>query len=337
MKLDAGIHPSPLERVGEAAAAAERSGAAGIWVGETTHDPHIASVLMAQATSKAQIGTAVTIAFPRSPMVTALMSWDLQQLSKGRFVLGLGTQVKGHIERRYSTPWLPPAARMREYVQSLHAIWECWQNRKPLKFEGKYYKFSLMSPFFNPGSTKYGKPKVFLAALNARMCRLAGEVADGVHIHPFHTRKYLEEVAVPAVKEGLKSSGRANGGCEIATAAFVAAGQTEREIASMREMMRSQISFYGSTKSYFAVWETHGWTEVGERLREMSLKNEWAKMPKAVPEEVLDTFVVSGTWDEIPGKIREKYGGLVDRIALYVPFQPGKQDALVQKIAQGIA
>ncbi|MEM3086139.1 MAG: TIGR03617 family F420-dependent LLM class oxidoreductase [Halobacteria archaeon] len=337
MKFDVGIQPSPITKAADSAAAAERSGASGIWVGETTHDPMFCAVLMAQATSKVQVGTGVLIAFPRSPMVTALQSWDLQQLSQGRFVLGLGTQVKGHIERRYSTPWHPPAARMKEYVESLYAIWECWQNRKPLKYEGKYYKFSLMTPFFNPGPTKFGRPKVWLAALNARMCRLAGEVADGANIHPFHTRKYLAEKAIPAVKEGLKASGRPDGACEIATAAFVAAGDTEREIKSMKEMVRAQISFYGSTKSYFAVWEAHGWESVGEKLREMSLNNQWASMPKAVPDEALETFTVSGSWDEIPGKLKQKYGGLVDRLALYFPFQPGKQDALMKRVAEGIA
>ncbi len=337
MKFDVGIQPSVLDRVGQAAASAESAGASGLWIGETTHDPMLVASIVAPATSRAQVGTGVLIAFPRSPMVTALQSWDLQQLSKGRFVLGLGTQVKGHIERRYSTPWLPPAARMKEYVQSLYAIWDCWQNRKPLKYEGKFYKFSLMTPFFNPGPTPYGRPKVWLAALNTRMCKLAGEVADGVNIHPFHTRKYLEEKAIPAVKEGLNASGRADSACEVATAAFVAAGETEREIKSMKEMVRAQLSFYGSTKSYFAVWEAHGWQAVGETLREMSLKGQWANMPKAVPDEALETFTVSGSWDEIPGKLKQKYGGLVDRLALYFPFQPGKQEALMKKIAEGIA
>jgi probable F420-dependent oxidoreductase len=329
MLIDTGLMTADLRQAADVARNAERLGYDGIWTAEAGHDPYLPCALAATATERATIGTNITVAFPRSPLVHAQIAWDLQAASRGRFVLGLGTQVKGHNERRYSTPWLAPGPRLREMIQLLRHIWDVWQNGTRPGFEGKHYRFSLMTPFFAPVPIEWPHVPIYIAAVNPYMCRLAGELCDGIHVHPFHSIKYLQETLLPNVEQGLAKSGRARRDLTLATTAFVITGRTREELDRAKDPVRTQLAFYASTRTYIGVLEAHGWGETCYRLSEKAAKGDWGGMASLITDEMLDVYAVQGTWDELPGLLRKKYAGVIDRLGFYAlpGVLPADEDA----------
>ena len=327
MKLDASIgFATDLKDVGALAQAAEAIGFDAIWTSETQHDPFLPLTHVAAHTSSLHFGTAVAIAFARSPLIVAHTAWDLARQSNGRFMLGLGTQVQAHIERRFGMTWTPPVPRLREYVQALRAVWTAWQTGGKLNFRGSEYKLTLMTPFFSPGPIDHPHIPIFIAGVGTPLCKLAGEVADGFHVHPYHTRHYLSEVVLPAIAEGAQKADRKREAIEIATMAFVAL--SEEEIAAQRQ----QVAFYASTPSYRPVLDLHGWGTVGEELGSLAARGKWDEMPKLITDEMLETFVVVGRWDDLAAKLHAKYDGLLDRVGLYRPYVPGVEDDLWRQL-----
>jgi probable F420-dependent oxidoreductase len=254
-------------------------------------------------------------------MVIAYTAWNIQKASAGRFILGLGSQVKAHNQRRFSVKFESPGPKLREVVLALRAIWECWQKGTPLQFKGQFYNFDLMTPFFNPGPISHPKIPIFIAGVNRYMCRIAGEVCDGLHVHPFHTPKYLREYVHPAVEEGLRASGRSRQDFAYATSSFVVTGDTESERAENAKAVKQQIAFYASTRTYQPVLASHGWGKIIPELHSKSLDGDWEGMTRLITDEMLDTIAVSGTYETIGTKLRERYAGLLDRVALYQPYE----------------
>lgn len=305
MKIGTGIG-GWLDAVGGAAHNAEERGYDFVSCGELSHDSILTMCVAATQTQRIGLLTGVTIAFPRAPMILAMEAWDLQRLSGGRFSLGLGSQVKGHNERRFSTRWTAPAPRMKEYIQTLHAIWDTFQNGARPDFVGKQYRFQLMTPNFNPGPIEQPRPKLFMAVVGAAMARVAGEVADGVLPHGFMTDKYMREVLLPNVKIGLDRAGRSWSDIEIAAGGFTVFGEDEADIERQLDRLRTPISFYGSTRTYHDVFEVHGWRDLGEELHELSVKGKWDEMRELIPEEVLRGFAQTATYEELPRFVAEK-------------------------------
>ncbi|CAN5541333.1 LLM class F420-dependent oxidoreductase [soil metagenome] len=334
LKLDAGLgtEGNYLKGMDQTARAAEDLGFAGLWTSENKHEAFIPLAVADNGTESIDLGTSVAIAFSRSPMETAQTAWDLQSLSEGRFILGLGTQVKAHVERRFSMPFDKPAARLREYILALRAIWESFQAEGPLNFEGEFYRHTLMTPFFNPGPIEHPEIPVYIAGVNTRLAELAGELCDGFHVHPFHSPEYLRQTVKPAITEGARKAGRSAEDVELATSVFVVSGQSEKETTEQRESVRSQISFYASTKTYRTVLEAHGWEDVGERLGVLAREKKWREMPALITDDMLDAFVVEATPEEIGPALRERYEGLIDRVGLYVPFVPGEKDDFWRRV-----
>ena len=321
LKLDASIGAATdLKDVGLLAQAAETIGFDAVWTSETQHDPFLPLTQVAAHTQHLEFGTAVAIAFARSPMVVAQAAWDLAKQSQGRFKLGLGTQVKAHIKRRFGMTWTAPVPRLREYVQAVRAIWQAWQTGERLNFRGDEYQLTLMTPFFSPGPIEQPHIPIFIAGVGKPLCQLAGEVADGFHAHPYHTQRYLREVVLPAITAGAHKAERDRNTIEIATMAFVALN--EEEIAAQRQ----QVAFYASTPSYRPVLELHGWGKTGEELSALASRGRWAEMPQRITDEMLETFVVIGSWNDIADKLHAKYDGLLDRVGLYRPFVPGVEE-----------
>jgi probable F420-dependent oxidoreductase len=283
-----------------------------------------------------ELGTSVAIAFSRSPMETAQTAWDLQDLSDGRFLLGLGTQVKAHITRRFSMPWDRPAARLREYILAVREIWKSFQTEGSLDFEGEFYRHTLMTPFFNPGPIEHPEIPVYIAGVNTRLARLAGETCDGFHVHPFHSPEYVRHTVKPAIAEGAKDVGRNPEQVVLATSTFVIAAENKEETEEQRESVRAQISFYASTPTYRTVLETHGWEEVGERLGTMAREKKWREMPALISDEMLAAFAVEATPDELGAALIERYEGLIDRVSLYLPFVPGERDGFWRKVMESM-
>ena len=328
MKLDVALRNYDLNAIPEQAWQAEGAGYDCLWTSETQHDPFLPLAVAANATSRIKLGTSIAVAFARSPMTIAQTAWDLQRASKGRFILGLGSQVRAHIQRRFSVKFESPGPKLREVVLALRAIWDCWQNGTPLRFEGKFYNFGLMTPFFNPGPIEFFRIPIYVAGVNEYMCRMAGEVCDGLHVHPFHTTKYLREFVHPAVNEGLKSSGRSRAEFTYTTGCFVVVGDTEQERSQNAEAVRQQIAFYASTRTYAPVLAAHGWESLSPELHQRSLDGDWKGMSRLIPDEMLDEVAVSGTYETIGQKLRDKYaGGLLDRISLYQPYDAQVDDA----------
>jgi probable F420-dependent oxidoreductase len=284
--------------------------------------------IAANETEKIELGTSVAIAFSRSPMEVAQTAWDLQGLSGGRFILGLGTQVKAHIKRRFSMPWDRPVSRLREYILALRAIWGSFQSEGSPRFEGEFYRHTLMTPFFNPGPIEHPEIPIYIAGVNSNLARLAGELCDGFHIHPFHSPEYVRAIVEPAIAEGGRREGRESEAVELSTSVFAVAGENEEEIEDQRDKMRAQISFYASTSTYRTVLEVHGWEEVGEKLGRLARDTRWDEMPALVTDEMLDAFTVQAAPGGVGAALKERYEGLVDRVALYAPFVPGRKDDL---------
>lgn len=336
MMLDVALHNYDLRSVPESARKMEATGYGCLWTSETQHDPFLPLAVAATATSSIQLGTSIAVAFPRSPMITAYSAWDIQKASQGRFILGLGSQVRAHNERRFSVKYESPGPKLREVVLALRAIWKCWQEKTPLRFKGEFYEFDLMTPFFNPGPISHPKIPIFVAGVNRYMCRMAGEICDGLHVHPFHTPKYLREYVHPAVEDGLRAAGRSRRDFTYATASFVIVGETESERSRNAEAVRQQIAFYASTRTYEPVLASHGWEGVGPELHQKSLAGDWQGMTQLITDEMLDVIAVTGTYENIGGKLREKYEGLLDRISLYQPYEVSADDSRLAALVSAI-
>ena len=338
MKLDALVFPDSLKSFPETAHYLEELGFGALWTLETQHNPFFPLILSAEHTRTMKLGTSIAVAFPRSPMVMAHIAWDLQEFSNGRFILGLGTQVRGHIERRFSIPWESPGPRLREIILALRAIWDCWQNGSPLKFQGKFYSFTLMTPFFNPGPIRHPEIPIFIGGLNRYMCTLAGELCQGIHIHPLHTVKFIREAIVPRIKEGAEKAGRDYHEVSLSTAAFVATGNDRESVEKAKEKIRSQIAFYSSTRNYFPVLEMHGWGETARALQKKSLAGDWQGMAREISDEMLDEFAIIGTYAELAAKIHKKYDGVIDRLSLYdcVPTPAEEEEKEWRRLVKAI-
>jgi probable F420-dependent oxidoreductase len=310
-----------LDDIGTKARELEEIGYDGLLTAETGHDAFLPIAIAAEHTERIQLGTGIVVAFARTPMVLAYTANDLQQMSKGRFILGLGSQIKPHIEKRFSMPWSQPAKRMREYILALHAIWGAWNDGAPLKFEGDFYRHTLMTPFFAPGANPYGAPKVFLAAVGEKMTEVAGEVADGIIVHGFTTERYVKEVTVPAIERGLERAGRDRASFEISGPLFVVTGTTDEEVAQATQATKQQIAFYGSTPAYRGVLELHGWGDLQTELNTLSKSGEWVKMGELIDDEILDTFAVVADPDGVGAELQRRYGGVVDRCSFYAPYR----------------
>jgi probable F420-dependent oxidoreductase len=328
------LNTSNLKGIPEEARWAESMGYDGLCADETGHDPFFPLLLAASATSRVTLETRVAIAFPRSPMMAAYAAMDLHNFSDGRFRLGLGTQVKGHNERRFSVKWESPGPRLREYVQSLHAIWDNWQEGKKLDFQGRFYRFNLMTPFFSPGVSPVGRPPVFISAINPFNCRVAGELCDGLALHPITSVKYLTEVIKPNIVRGAEQGNRNPEDVTLNGSGFVVTGPDERAIEANKEVVRSRIAFYFSTRSYFPVLEVHGFQEVGQRLHQLSLKGEWSRMAGLVSDEMLETFAVVGRYDEVAPAVKERFNGLIDEVVFGFDTKGPGDEAQLKKIVR---
>jgi probable F420-dependent oxidoreductase len=321
MKVDAGGYAGSIDDAANAAVAAEGDGYDGWFAVETQIDPFLGCALAAERTERIEIGTGIAVAFARNPMTVALQANDVQALSGGRFILGLGSQIKPHITRRYSMEWSKPAARMREFVQAIRAIWRTWETKEPLDFQGDFYTHTLMAPFFDPGPNPHGNPRIMVAAVGPLMTRTAGAVADGILVHGFSTERYLREATLPALEKGFAEAGRTIEGFEITAPAFVVARDSEEEIAEGVKAVRDQIGFYGSTPAYKPVLELHGWGELGDELKAMTKRGEWDKLGEMIDDEVLNTFAVVGTPEEAIAEVKRRYGDICTRITMTVPEQ----------------
>ena len=323
MKVDYYLSPgASLAHVETEAERAAALGFDGFFAAETAHEPFMPLVLAARAAPDLTLGTAIALAFPRSPMVTAQVTWDLAAYTAGKFILGLGTQVKAHITRRFSAEWLPPGPRMRDYLLALRAIFHTWQSGEPLKYEGEFYQFSLMTPFFNPGPIENPDVPLAIAGVGPYMCKLAGELCQAFHVHPFHTVKYLDEVVLPQMQAGAEQAGRSLSDIERITTVFVVSGHDESEIERAMDPVRQQIAFYASTPDYAPVLELHGW-DFGDKLRAMSRRGQWGEMAAIIPDEMINHVAVVAPFDKLGEAIRARYGDRVQRVGYYTLHQGG--------------
>ena len=318
MKVDSGAYAPTVDAAADGAVRAEAEGYDGWSAFETQIDPFLACAVAAERTQRIELGTAIVVAFARNPMTVALQANDVQALSGGRFTLGLGSQIKPHIEKRYSMPWSKPAARMREFILAVRAIWRTWETGEKLDFRGDFYTHTLMTPFFDPGPNPHGNPKVMLAAVGPLMTETAGEVADGMLVHGFSTERYIREATLPALERGFEKAGRSRDSFEITAPAMVVARDTEEEIAAGVEFVKQQIAFYGSTPAYRPVLELHGWGELGDELNARTKRGEWDNAG-LIDDEVLDAFAVVGTPEEAIAEVKRRYGDVCTRITLTMP------------------
>jgi len=331
MKFDAALPPVPLSSIAEIARAAEKLGFQGLWSSETIHDPFLPGVIIAEHTQHIQFGTSVAVSFARSPATLAYTAWDLAQASNGRFILGLGTQVKAHIERRFGMAWPDSVVtKLREQVTAIRTFWKCWQNGERFHFDGAFYKLNLMTPFFNPGPINHPDIPIYLSGVNVGLAHLAGEVADGFLVHPLHTPTYLAEILIPAIERGAQKVGRSRADVSISATAFVITSPEEEAF------VRAQVAFYASTPSYRAVMKLHGWEQAAEQLSALASHSQWGAMPEIISKDMLETFSTYATPIELGRKLSEKYRGLADRLTLYLPYQPGLKDAFWERLTAEI-
>jgi probable F420-dependent oxidoreductase len=319
MDVDGGIGFDPSGVI-DTARLAEEVGYDGIWSAETSHDPFLPLVLAAEHTERIKLGTGIAVAFARNPMNLAVVANDLQTLSKGRFMLGLGSQIKPHIEKRFSMPWSHPAPRMRELILAVRAIWTSWAEGSRLAFRGEFYRHTLMTPMFDPGPNPYGHPRIFLAAVGEKMTEVAGEVGDGLLAHGFTTERYLRQVTVPALQRGLARSGRERGDIQISYPGMVVTGADEAGFAAAAKAVKAQLAFYASTPAYRPVLELHGWGDLQTELNTLSKRGAWDAMADLIDDEMLNTFAVVGDLDDIAGEVLKRFGGLIDRFNFYAPY-----------------
>ncbi|HEX8990679.1 MAG TPA: TIGR03617 family F420-dependent LLM class oxidoreductase [Anaerolineales bacterium] len=320
MNLDAALPDVPLKEVPALAQAAEEMGFDALWTSETHHDPFLPCALIAEHTRRLKMGTAIAVSFARSPANLAYTAWDLAAQSDGRFMLGLGTQVKAHIERRFGMPWPDSVTgKLREQILAIRALWDVWQNGAKLNFRGEYYKLTLMSPFFNPGPIAHPEIPIYIAGVNEGLATLAGELCQGFHVHPFHSPRYLREVILPAIQAGLHQKGRERKEISVSVTAFVATSPEEETFA------RSQLAFYASTPSYRAVMALYGWDGVAQQLSAHAARGEWADMPALITDEMLHEFCLVTEEEHLAAGLRERYAGIADRLGLYSPFMPAER------------
>lgn len=335
-KVDPGLRESDrqlaVDRVPADARLVESLDFDGLVLTETKEDPFVVMGLAAATTERIRLTTAVAIAFPRSPTVTAMTAWTLQRGSRGRFVLGLGTQVKGHIERRYGLAWSAPGPWIEEYVKAVRAVWDTWQNGAPLDFHGEHYRLTLMNPLFDPGPIEWPEIPVHLAAVNAHMARVGGRVADGVRSHPICTRRYLEDVLRPAIDHGRADSRRPPDSVEVIASPLIVTGPDLATVEKRLSDVRARIGFYASTRTYRAVFDTHGWGDIAERLSEMSRRQEWTSMESQVTDEMVETVAVVGTYDEIAAKVRDRYAGVCSGVEFSIPTETRKDEELLREM-----
>jgi probable F420-dependent oxidoreductase len=320
MKIDGGIGFDP-NGIAEQAAKAEASGYDGVWSAETSHDPFLPIAIGAAATEKLDFGTGIAVAFARNPMTLAVQANDLQLLTKGRFMLGMGSQIKPHITKRFSMPWSHPAPRMREMILAIRAIWKTWETGEPLAFRGEFYTHTLMTPFFNPGPNPYGNPKILLAGVGEHMTEVAGEVGDGFLVHGFSTERYLREVSLPALERGAAKAGKTRADLTVSYPAFVVTGPDDESTDKADAAVRQQIAFYGSTPAYRPVLELHGWGDLQPELNTLSKRGEWVKMGELIDDDVLNAFAVVCPLDKVAAEVRKRFDGLVDRFSFYAPYK----------------
>jgi probable F420-dependent oxidoreductase len=318
LKVDGAVS-SQLADVAQAASKLERRGYDCCWTAEINHDPFLPLVLAAEHTTRIELGTSIAVAFARNPMTVANVGWDLQAYSDGRFILGLGSQVQAHIEKRFSMPWSQPVRRMREFVLALHEIWACWRDGTKLRFEGDFYTHKLMTPMFTPEPQPHPFPKVFVAAVGEAMTEMCGEVADGLLAHAFTTKRYFEEVTTPALQQGMQRSGRQRSDFQLSCPIFVVTGETDEEVAAGAVGTRKQIAFYGSTPAYHKVLELHGWGDLHTELHRLSLQGEWDVMGSLIDDEILEAFAVVAPIDKVVSKIRDRCEGVIDRVLVGFP------------------
>jgi len=321
MKVDSGIPSVGIEEIVATAQELEGLGYDGGFTAETNHDPFLALVIAAEHTETLELGTTIAVAFARNPMTLANIGHDLQLLSKGRFRLGLGSQIKAHIEKRFSMPWSHPAARMRELVLAMKAIWACWNNGEKLEFRGEFYNHTLMTPFFDPGPSPYGPPSVQLAAVGELMTEVAGEVADGMILHGFTTERYVREVTLPALERGFAKAGKTRADFDLSGPLFVVTGTSDEEVEAARQGTKQQIAFYGSTPAYRGVLELHGWGALQDDLNKLSKQGKWVEMGELIDDEMLETFAVIADPEEVPKALTTRYGDVVDRLSFYAPYR----------------
>ncbi len=316
MKIDSVIMANDPREAGAAGRALEAKGYDGAFVFEGPHDPFLQVGVMAEHTERIELITAVAVAFSRNPMNLANLGYDLQLHSKGRFILGLGSQIRPHIERRFSMPWSKPASRMRDMVSAIRAIWTCWQEGEKLDYRGEFYQHTLMTPFFNPGPNPHGTPPIFLAGVGPVMTQVAGEVADGFFIHPFHTDEFLEQVTLPSLEKGLARSQRTRGDFEISAQVIVVDGANEQALEEAKNGARTQISFYGSTPAYKGVLESLGRGGLQLELNALSKRGGWSEMATLIDDDLLERIAIVGPIDELPERLRKRYGSALDRVSL---------------------
>jgi probable F420-dependent oxidoreductase len=321
VKVDSGLGFDPLV-LGEAARHAEELGYDGLWSVEASHDPFLPLAQASATTERIELGTGIAVAFARNPMNLAMLANDLQTMSRGRFILGLGSQVRAHVTKRYSMPWSHPAARMRELILAIRAIWDSWADPdQALRFRGEFYTHILMTPFFDPGPNPFGNPPILLAAVGPAMTEVAGEVADGLLAHTFTTQRYLQDVTLPALERGAAKAGKLRQELQISYAGFVVTGRDDDEIGRATAAIKSQIAFYASTPAYRPVLRLHGWEDVQPELNALARRGHWNEMAALIDDSMLDVFAVVAPLDEVPRRVRERFGGIVDRFTFYAPYE----------------
>lgn len=323
MQIDAFLHSPSMQDAGPLAAEAEAMGFDGLWVTETTHSPYTALTLAAQATDSIDVGSAIAVAFPRSPMVTAYTAWDLQALSNGRVSLGLGAQVKGHMQRRFSVDfeWESPGPRLREYVEAIRHLWDAWSGDNEVDYRGEFYEITLCPENFRPPPIESDRPEIGVAGVNPFNLKLAGHRCDVLHVHPMHSPAYIEEVVVPNVETGAEIGDRSREAVDLSAQVFAITGD-DREAA--RERVRQRIGFYGSTRTYRTIFDVHGWGDVSDTLHELAGKGRWDELGDHVTDEMLETFSVEADWENLRSVLEDRYEHL-DRVSLYEAFDGGDQ------------
>lgn len=326
MKFDALLVMDKLGDVPTSARAIEDIGFDGLWTHETAHNPFFPLVLAAEHTQRVELGTAIAVAFPRSPTVLAHIAWDLAQQSDGRFILGLGTQVRAHIERRFAATFDQPVERLRDMILAMRALWNTWQTGSRLNYRGEFYKLTLMTPFFSPPPIDHPAIPVYIAGVNKRLCHLAGEVCDGFMVHPLTSAKYLSEFLLPHIEAGAQAAGRRRQDVAMVGSIFVVPDDDPQEAARSRDAVRQQIAFYASTPTYKGVLDIHGWGAVSEQLGSLAVRQRWSEMGALITDAMLEEYAVIGRWADLPRLIRHRFNGLLDRVMYYIPFTPGAQD-----------
>ena len=320
MKIDGGIGFDPNGFAAQAVKA-EESGYDGVWSAETNHDPFLPIAIGAAATERLEFGTGIAVAFARNPMTLAVLANDLQLLTKGRFMLGMGSQIKPHITKRFSMPWSHPAPRMRELILAIRAIWNTWETGEPLAFRGEFYTHTLMTPFFDPGPNPYGNPKVLLAAVGELMTEVAGEVGDGFLVHGFSTERYLREVSLPALERGAAKAGKTRMDLTVSYPGFVVTGPDEESMEAAAKGVREQIAFYGSTPAYRPVLELHGWGDLQPELNTLSKRGAWVQMGELINDDILNAFAVVAPLDQVATEVRKRFEDVIDRFSFYAPYK----------------